>query len=203
MNKFETIRDSLRKIKAGSPGELKLLDVGCRDCVLKPHVSDLAAYEGVDLFQNDAGTVNHVVDVSRGLPMPDGSYDVVVALDLLEHLDDLQKGLDELLRVSRGHVLILLPNMAHVSYRLTFLRRGYLNDKYNLRFNQGLDRHRWLTTGVESRAFAEEYARARGVKVETQWFVDSKRKAAFAGFCKTFGMSPDWWAIASLHLFSK
>jgi SAM-dependent methyltransferase len=203
MNKFETIREAVRKIRAQLERPIELLDVGCRDCVLKPYVAEFGRYAGVDLFQNEKGTVDFVTDVSRGLPLESGQFDVVVALDLLEHLDNLQSGLDELLRVSRKHIIVLLPNMAHISYRMTFLRRGFLNEKYSLKFNQGLDRHRWLTIGSENARFAEEYAAQRGVEVETTWFVDSAKKAKFAKLCRTFGLSPDWWAIASIHHFRK
>jgi SAM-dependent methyltransferase len=203
MNKFEAMRDMVRQIRAQSRGPLKLLDVGCRDCVLKPYIAEFGNYAGVDLFQNPAGTVDIVTDVSKGLPLENGSCDVVIALDLLEHLDDLQAGLDELLRVSRGHVIVLLPNMAHVSYRMSFLRRGFLNEKYHLKFNQGPDRHRWLTIASENTTFANDYAAARRIEVVTSWHVDSRKKAVFAGACRALGMGPDWWSVASIHHFRK
>lgn len=203
MDKFDTIRSILSGLEAGASRRMRLLDVGCRDCALKSRIQDMADYEGADLFQNDARTVDHVVDVSRGLPMEDGSFDVVVALDLLEHLDDLQAGLSELLRVSRHHVIIMLPNMAHMTYRMSFLRRGYLNDKYILKFNQGQDRHRWITTGSTSLEFADTFARSVGVQVNTEWFVDSRKKMIFAKLCQMVGATPDAWAIASLHHFRK
>ncbi len=203
MNKFETLRDMVRQIRAQSSGPLEMLDVGCRDCVLKPYIAEFGRYAGADLFQNAKGTVDFVGDVSKGLPLEDGRCDVVIALDLLEHLDNLQAGLDELLRVSRGHVIALLPNMAHVSYRMSFLRRGFLNEKYPLKFNQGLDRHRWLTIASENTAFANDYAAARGLEVTTHWHVDSRKKAAFAGACRALGMGPDWWSVASIHHFRK
>jgi SAM-dependent methyltransferase len=203
MNKFDLVKEHVRSLHQEMGRQLRLLDVGCRDCKLKSYVDGLAAYEGVDLFQNSQGTVDHVQNVSRGLPFSDNTFDMVVALDLLEHLDDLQHGLDELLRVSRSTTLILLPNMAHIGYRLSFLRRGYLNEKYHLEYNQGLDRHRWLTIASQNERFVNEYAREYSLKASTLWFVDSAKKAAFGRLCCALGMGPDWWSIASVHLIRK
>ncbi|HEX2942347.1 MAG TPA: methyltransferase domain-containing protein, partial [Rhodopila sp.] len=64
-------------------------------------------YETADLRQ--AG-VTHQVDITR-LPMADGSYDVVIANHVLEHIDDDQQAMRELFRVLRpgGIALLTVP----------------------------------------------------------------------------------------------
>ena len=66
-----------------------------------------AGYETADLYQAE---VTHKVDIT-GLPMPDGSYDVVIANHVLEHIDDDRKAMRELLRVLRpsGMALLTVP----------------------------------------------------------------------------------------------
>ncbi len=44
------------------------------------------------------------------LPYSDGTFELVVATEVLEHLEDPASALAELLRVSRGHVLLSVPS---------------------------------------------------------------------------------------------
>ena len=81
MNKFKFVSTLISNIDV-SADKASILDVGCRTCDLKSYLSTSSKYEGVDLFQNDNGTVDHVLDVSNGLPFSDRSYDYVIALDL-------------------------------------------------------------------------------------------------------------------------
>jgi len=153
MNKFELIREVISKpIFKDNLQKLTLLDVGCRGCELKEYVKDLVQYSGVDLFQNSQGSVDFVLNVENGLLMADKSYDFVVALDLVEHLDDFQGGLEELLRVTRSYLIVMLPNLAYAPLRKEFLLSGSfsnLTDKYDLLYGKAggkeVDRHRWLT----------------------------------------------------------
>jgi ubiquinone/menaquinone biosynthesis C-methylase UbiE len=43
------------------------------------------------------------------LPFEDGRFDVVVAAEVLEHLPDPGKGLQEMARVGRGHLVLSVP----------------------------------------------------------------------------------------------
>ena len=204
MNKFELVRSVLEEKFLSAAGRRpKLLDVGCRDCALKPYVADLADYAGVDLVQNPQGSVDHVLDVSRGLPFADRAFDAVVALDLVEHLDDFAGGLDELLRVSDRYLLVMLPNMAHALFRVMFLRRGTIGGKYDMKYGQGQDRHRWLTTQAQCDALMQDFARARNLRLATTWLNDSPKKRAFAAACRALGVSPNVWVWASLHVLER
>jgi SAM-dependent methyltransferase len=60
-------------------------------------------------------------DVGR-LPFADGAFDVVLATEVLEHLPAPREGLRELLRVSRRHVVVTVPNEPY--FRLANLLRG-------------------------------------------------------------------------------
>jgi hypothetical protein len=136
-NKY-TITAALLAGRAGT-----LLDVGARDRALQSHLrGGRFAYHSAD----KAGAQDLTLDLERPLPLGDGAYDVVVALDCLEHVDRMHAALQELVRVSRVATVIALPNLACWQHRLSFLWRGSLaTDKYDLGSSPPDDRHRWLT----------------------------------------------------------
>jgi len=68
---------------------------------------------------------DHVADI-RDLPFEDGSYDAVMACEILEHIpwEDVEKALRELHRVTRKHVVISVPS-ARASFEIIFVNRGF------------------------------------------------------------------------------
>jgi 2-polyprenyl-6-hydroxyphenyl methylase/3-demethylubiquinone-9 3-methyltransferase len=83
----------------------RLLDIGCGGGLLAPHVHGYR-HVGVDLSQSALeraaahGVETHHADAGA-LPFPDGSFDVVVAGEILEHVTDLEAVVGEALRVLR------------------------------------------------------------------------------------------------------
>ncbi|MBN2452305.1 MAG: class I SAM-dependent methyltransferase [Lentisphaeria bacterium] len=71
--------------------------------------------------------VDHGVDILRGLPYADGSFDAVLLLDVIEHLRDHDRAVEELARVCRtgGIVVVMTPNTLKLSSRLHFLWTGF------------------------------------------------------------------------------
>jgi ubiquinone/menaquinone biosynthesis C-methylase UbiE len=149
------------------PGET-VLDVGCRDGILGRVLDERAPgrmkYTGLD-FKPGPG-VDVVGDLSKGLTLGDDSYDIVTAIDVLEHLDDLQGGLDEVLRIARYGAVVLLPNTAHFLHRTRFLVTGRIGGKYDLAIDYGPDRHRWLTVIPQIDDFMQAYAARHGYALE-------------------------------------
>ena len=66
-----------------------------------------------------------------------------MALDVLEHTDDIYRANEELFRVARKNVIIALPNAYEVKGRLKFLIGRTLSGKYGLPLDPPSDRHRW------------------------------------------------------------
>jgi SAM-dependent methyltransferase len=205
-NKFEfftTILHSYANSLEARGTSVRLLDVGCRGCELKPYVSKLAHYEGADLVQNSQGTVDFVGDIEKGIPASAAHYDFVVALDVVEHLEDPVAALDELLRVTRGHLFVMIPNMCHWAPRSKFFFTGRISEKYDFVFPPPRDRHRWLTTMPQSDKFFADYAARRGLTLATHWTLDGRRKTQAARILRMLRVAPSLWVWASLYVLTR
>lgn len=94
----------------------KILDVGCGTGGNLEMLAKFGSAEGVDVsddaleFCRRKGLKAHK-GLAESLPFADESFDVVTALDVVEHLDDDIAGLSEMYRVLRtgGKTLIFVP----------------------------------------------------------------------------------------------
>ena len=166
-----------------------IVDVGCRDCVLKKQMSSedtRVKYTGVDLYQNSEGTVDIVCDVEKGIPVADEEFDVAVALDILEHLNDVEGGLRELDRISSKYIFINLPNLAHLFYRLLFLVTGRLGSKYDLSYDQDQDRHRWVTILEQADRYMKRYCQENNYSLDIIWLNSKEANATQRDRIPTF-----------------
>src|SRR4051812_5594090 len=106
-----TLREMIRP-------DMRVLDVGCSDGRGSEVLGDVGAF-GVDVYgpallaARQAGRrVLPAQADARRLPYRTGSFDVVVALDVIEHFDkpDALSMISEMERVSRNIVVLLTPN---------------------------------------------------------------------------------------------
>jgi len=84
---------------------VRILDVGCGVKPYYPFFAEVASeYVGVDVVDNPAAELKGPVEA---LPVEDGSFDVVLCTQVLEHCDDPARAVSELHRVTRpgGRVL--------------------------------------------------------------------------------------------------
>lgn len=127
-----------------------ILDVGCRDCQLADQFPD-ADYWGADILPDDKGRVRYIGDV---MDMELGrTFDAVVALDILEHLDRPSDMFDRLVEASERIILVSLPNTYDLKSRWAFAMKGGLGGKYRFVEETPLDRHRWLMSRQQIIAF--------------------------------------------------
>ena len=121
-------REALFRRYVGGPGR-RVLDLGCRDGALTETFAAGNEVVGVDADREalaeatKLGIETHWADLDQPLQFEDGSFDVVVAGELLEHLRDPQRLVDEIRRVLRpgGTFVASVPNTYRLKGRLLFL----------------------------------------------------------------------------------
>jgi SAM-dependent methyltransferase len=149
----------------------KVLDVGCDRAVLKTLLPGVE-YFGIDV----AGQPDLVVDLEKTerLPFEDASFDCVVCSDVLEHLENIHRVFDELVRVTNGTIIISLPNNWANARRPLARGRGSIGF-YGLPVTRPADRHRWFFNLEEARAFLEAQARRHGLIVREMYAMEEPR----------------------------
>jgi SAM-dependent methyltransferase len=204
-DKFEFVRNHARSEYARVGRRLSVLDAGCRGCELRPYVEEVSTYTGVDIYQNRFNSVDVVQDVGEGLPFDDEAFDIVVALDLLEHLDDFCAGMVELSRVTRGSMVVVLPNLAHAYARFSYALRGrfHFTDKYDLQWPAPADRHRWLTVLPQMERFMIGVARDMEMDLRASFGADGRKKLMFARAARTAGVPASFWAWKVAYILSR
>ncbi len=157
-----------------------ILDVGADKQYLKQYLDADAIYCGIGL----GGNPDQQVDLEAGpIPFGDNSFDTVLCLDVLEHVDNIHDVFDELCRVSRRHVIISLPNawidiyqaMHHGDYA-----PGQRTKFYGLPLEKPGDRHKWFFSFDEAEAFIRYRTDKNGWRV-VQIDGGSSEQAATSG----------------------
>jgi SAM-dependent methyltransferase len=134
------IEDICRQVTDRRP---RILDVGCGTGANLLMLSKYGDAEGVDIsedaleFCRERGLEKVKLGAGEELPYEDGTFDLVTALDVVEHMDDDLAGLSEMRLVLRpsGRVLLFVPTFMFLwgvqddvsnhrrRYRLSELRR--------------------------------------------------------------------------------
>jgi SAM-dependent methyltransferase len=109
----------------------RALDISCR----KGEVLRALAARGFEvrgtrfecgLSPIEGMSIDEGVDLTRGLPYPDESFDLVVLTEVIEHLENHRAALSETARVLRpgGHLILTTPNIMRLDSRLGFMVSG-------------------------------------------------------------------------------
>ncbi len=125
----ETIERLLRGV-AGEHRDPTLLDVGCWDGELSERCGSVLGARrtlGIEVYEKPATAAERRglevarVDLETGrFPWQDGSVDVVVCNQVLEHLKNIWLPMNEIHRVLRpgGHAVLSVPNLAGLHNRV-------------------------------------------------------------------------------------
>jgi SAM-dependent methyltransferase len=108
------VREICSRIKGRRP---KILDVGCGTGANLVMLGEFGEAHGIDVshdalsFCRERGLERVRHGAAEDLPFEDGTFDLVTALDVVEHLDDDAAGLREFRRVLRpdGRILLFVP----------------------------------------------------------------------------------------------
>ena len=156
-DKLKAIAELFPNIWNGS-----VLDVGCRDMRLQDFMCSVWDYFTLDIDPLYKPTF--CADIASYYP---GSFHSVVALDVLEHTDDICSAIKNIFRSAERYILISLPNLYYYKHRLKFLLGKTHSGKYGLPAdpNHKADRHRWLFTLSDARDFIDAHARLNKFRV--------------------------------------
>lgn len=143
----------------------KILDVGADQCYLKKYCRKEDQYIGIGLGKK----VDKIVNLEKEkIPFNKNSFDCVLCLDVLEHLDNIHEVFNELCRVTDKYLIISLPN-PFSSFR-EYLQNGDYKAFQHLKF-YGLpvekpeDRHKWFFATDEGIRFIEHKVKENNMKM--------------------------------------
>lgn len=143
----------------------KVLDVGADNCYLRDLLGADASYTGIGIGGNPDIEVNLE---TQTIPFEDNSFDCVICLDVLEHVDNIHATFDELCRVSKGKVIISLPNPYRDFVGMLFgsKEEKALNFKYyGLPITRPDDRHKWFFSNSDADNFIRTKAKSQNMRV--------------------------------------
>lgn len=120
------VRKSARRIltsrrKAGSSGKLRVLDAGCGEGFMsrfileklngKAEITGLEyTSEAIETAKKMSSDIRYVQGDITAMPFETDSFDIVICTEVLEHLNEPDSALSELLRVSKDTLIISVPH---------------------------------------------------------------------------------------------
>lgn len=113
------LQAALSTLQARLPANPRTLDVGCGTGAVLEMLSSLGQTHGIDIerdalaFCSERNLANLVQSSAAALPYADGSFDVIVMADMLEHLWDDATTIRESARVLRPGGVVLCTVPAH------------------------------------------------------------------------------------------
>jgi hypothetical protein len=126
---------------------------------------DGTEYWGNDLFQNKDDGVAYIGDV---LSMDFGrTFSCVMALDIVEHVDDPYSLMDKLVSLTDKYLIVSLPNIYDIQHKYNFVMKSTLGRKYHFGVENKLDRHRWVMSYDEIHQFYKAFAKKYSLSLET------------------------------------
>ena len=143
----------------------KILDVGANKGYLRKFLRKDIKYTSLD--KNPPADV--ILDLEKNkLPFKNNSFNCVLCLDVLEHLDNPHEVFDELCRVTRSYVIIALPNPWGIF--MSMLKTGYYTGTipikfHNLPIHPPKDRHKWFYGIHEAKQFIIGRGKINGMNV--------------------------------------
>lgn len=138
------------------------MDIGCDQAVIRTILQN-QDYTGVGMTEEAAVKMN--LEDPAGLPFADGTWNSVLCLDTLEHLNNLHLMCDEVFRVASEHVIVSLPN-CWVAARRSIAKGSGTIHQYGLTASPVQDRHKWFFNTEDACGFLQSQTRRRVPRVE-------------------------------------
>jgi ubiquinone/menaquinone biosynthesis C-methylase UbiE len=145
---YEVWRREILKKKI-SKGDFLILDVGCGRGTISEELTNNNTVIGLDVCEialKEAAVKGIEVklwDIDKGIPFENSYFDIVLVMDVLEHILEPEHLFDECKRVlkNKGLLIISVPNMLNLLNRFYFFCGIFkditdINHKQNLLFSE-------------------------------------------------------------------
>lgn len=111
------IYNLIKQYRSGFGKDIKILDTGCGTGMLLKEMESFGVCYGIDISQRavdfckNRGIGNVQIADAANIPYSDNTFDVVVALDVIEHIKDDENALKEIYRALKpqGMAIIAVP----------------------------------------------------------------------------------------------
>lgn len=156
MNRFRTVINFVRNL---SESYHKILDIGCAQGNYSLAIGNFSEVVGVDirlefikyaLMKKEMERTEFVRSDAENLCFKDSSFDLILALEIIEHIPDPQKLMSEIKRLlkSEGFLILSTPNADSLPYRVmrtyTFKKILTIPQEKRKRFLYTADIHYFL-----------------------------------------------------------
>ncbi len=151
----------------------RVADIGCFEAPLRKLLKN-CDYTGVDMAGNPDIVLN--LDSPEPLPFDINSFNCVLCIEVLEHLDNLHHVFSELVRVSNRYIIVSLPNCWRDARRKIEKGSGDFMH-YGLPGEAPVDRHKWFFNYQQAENFLTYQADKYDLKL-VELFATEKPKSA-------------------------
>jgi SAM-dependent methyltransferase len=151
--------------------EKSVLDVGCFEAPLRNLLPNIS-YTGIDIAGQPDLTIN--LEEVDSLPFDDKTFQSVLCIDVLEHLDNFHAIFAELIRISNKFIIVSLPN-CWCDARLPVERGKGKFSHYGLPLYKPKDRHKWFFNLTDARQFIEFKAKEFHLNIEDMLIAEKPR----------------------------
>lgn len=132
-----------------------ILDVGCSDNYMKIlHKNTI----GIDI----ASGADIIINLeSKYLPFRNQSFNCIICLDVLEHLDNLHSILDQFIGITKRYIILSFPNELRWLYLIRYFYKT--NDREFGLFPK--NRHKWFLSYSQTKDFISKYSSNNKLKI--------------------------------------
>lgn len=107
----------IKKFRSNYGKDIKILDMGCGTGLLLKELEKFGICHGIDISQKAVdfckhrGIENVQISDAANIPYPNNTFDIALALDVIEHIKDDENALKEIYRVLKpqGVAIIAVP----------------------------------------------------------------------------------------------
>ncbi len=151
-----------------------VLDVGCYEAPLR-QILGKAHYTGIDFVGDPDVFLN--LETCDALPYKDGDFACVMAIEVLEHLENLHSMFAQMARVSNRYIIMSLPNCWRDARRPIERGKGKIGH-YGLPATRPDDRHKWFFSFNQAAEFAQAQAELHNLSVVEMFGTEMPKSTA-------------------------